>query len=98
VPAAAAQDKAPEPESHAKSTIPYYVLGGAVLIGGGSLIAWGLGQSTYGNYKSTPEVRGGSPTNRGEILSQANNDIVWAQALGIVAVAALAGAAVVWSF
>jgi hypothetical protein len=78
--------------------IPYYVLGGAVLVGGGSLIAWGLGESTYGNYKATPEVRGGSVTDRSQILSQANNDLVWAQALGIVAVAALASAAIIWSF
>lgn len=97
-PATATQDKAAEPETRTKSSIPYYVMGGAVLVGAGSLIAWGLGESTYGNYKTTPEVRGGTVTNRGQILSQANNDLAWAEGLGIVAVAALAGAAIIWSF
>ncbi len=96
--AAPTEEKASEPEHRTKSTIPYYVLGGAVLVGGGSMIAWGLAESAYGNYKATPEVRGGSPTNRGQLLSQANTELGWAEGLGIVAVAALAGAAIIWSF
>lgn len=97
--------EAPEPAVHAekierraRSTVPYYLLGGAVLLGAGALTAWALGNSTYGNYKTTPDVLNGTPTNRKQTLSQANNDAGWATGLAITAVAALASAALVWSF
>jgi hypothetical protein len=88
----------PETPSRLKTTLPYYLGGGAILVGGGAITAWALGNGAYGSYKSTPEVQSGSPTNRAQILSQANNDAAWATGLGIVSIVALAGAAVVWGF
>ncbi|MHB8420727.1 MAG: hypothetical protein ACYDCL_21855 [Myxococcales bacterium] len=97
-PSAAVQEEKKVEGPRARSTVPFYLLGGSVLVGAGALTALALANGAYGSYKATPELQGGSPTNRAQLLSQANADATWAQALGIVAVAALASAALVWSF
>ncbi|MHB1844764.1 MAG: hypothetical protein ACYCWW_08025 [Deltaproteobacteria bacterium] len=101
-------DAAAEPPGEVHATTPtdgvhhrtfeYYLLGGAGLLAVGATVSFALASGANSSYVSTPEVRGGSSTNRSQILARANDDLGWAKGLGAAAVLLLAGAAISLTF